>query len=86
MKITSKQEIVTAQLAGALRYTVSLQRGKVPHPPNKCPATKPSEAPVLELWGIWSTPSLPLLPGQFWPRMVVPVKVPSIDQIKLLTI
>ena len=22
-----------------------------------------SEAPVLKLWGMWSTPSLPLLPG-----------------------
>ena len=29
--------------------------------------TKPShgDAPILELWGMWSTPSLPLLPGSF---------------------
>ena len=35
--------------------------------PNKCPGcdTKPSdgEAPVLELWGMWSAPSMLLLPG-----------------------
>ena len=31
------------------------------------------EAPViLELWEMWSTPSLPCLPGPFWPRMAVP--------------
>ena len=46
--------------------TVFLQRGKT-IPPNKYPGydTKQSdiEAPVLGLRGIWSTPSLPLLPG-----------------------
>ena len=31
------------------------------------------EAPVmLELWGMRSTPTLPLLPGRLWPRMVAP--------------
>ena len=34
------------------------------------------EAPVmLELWGMWSTPSLPLLPGPLWPGVVVPDRV-----------
>ena len=29
------------------------------------------EVPViLGLWGMWSTPSLPLLPSPLWPRMV----------------
>ena len=29
------------------------------------------EVPVmLKLWGMWSTPSLPLLPGPHWPEMV----------------
>ena len=36
------------------------------NPINECPGydTKPShgDAPVLELWGMWSTTSLPLLP------------------------
>ena len=27
---------------------------------------------MLELWGIWTTPSLPLLLGSLWPRVVVP--------------
>ena len=30
------------------------------------------EDPVLELWGMWSTPSLPLLPGPFWSRVIIP--------------
>ena len=31
------------------------------------------EVPVmLELWGMQGTPSLPLLPGLFWPRVVAP--------------
>ena len=43
----------------------SLQRGKTP--PNECPGydTKKSDGEVqmmLELWGMRSTPSLPLLP------------------------
>ena len=40
-------------------------------------------APVLELWGMWSTPSLQLLPVPPWPIMVVPVRFPSIGQIEL---
>ncbi len=44
-------------------------------PPNECPGyeTKQSdgEVPVMvELWGMQSTPSLLLLPGPLWPRMV----------------
>ena len=40
-------------------------------PPNECPGydTKQShgEVPVmLDLWGIWSIPSLPLLPDSLW--------------------
>ena len=42
------------------------------------------EAPVLEFWGMWSSPSLPFLPDPLWPRVVVPVRVPSISQIELL--
>ena len=32
---------------------------------------------MLELWGIRSTPSLPLLPGLLWPGVVAPDKGPS---------
>ena len=37
--------------------------------------TKQSDGEVLvmlELWGIQSTPSLPLLPGQLWSGVVAP--------------
>ena len=55
--------------------TASMQRGKTP-PPYECPrydAKKSGgEIPVmLVLWGMRSTPSLPLLPGSLWPGMVV---------------
>ena len=54
-------------------------------PSNDCRGydTKPShdEAFVLELWGIWSTSSLPLLLVPLWPE--IPVKVLSIGQIQL---
>ena len=59
-----------AQSAGTVEY-----RGV--RPPNECSGydTKQSdgEAPVmLGLWGIQSTPSLPLFPGPLWPGMVAP--------------
>ena len=42
------------------------------------------EVPVmLELWGMQTTPSLPSLPGPFWPEVVVPDRVLSIGQIEL---
>ena len=57
-----------------------LFRGVRP-PPNECPGydTKQSdsEAPVLELWRMWITPSLPLLPGSPWPRVVASDWLPS---------
>ena len=49
-----------------------LQWGKTPY---QCPGyeTKQSDSEVplmLELWGMRSAPSLPLLPGPLWPGMV----------------
>ena len=59
-----------------ITLTESLQRGKTPT--NKCPGydTKKyhGEVPVmLKLWGMWSTPSLPVLPGIFWLGLVTSV-------------
>ena len=55
-----------------------------------CPVydTKPSddEATVLELWGMLSIPSSPLLRGPLWPSVVVLVRVPSMGQIYYLII
>ena len=59
----------------ALEYTDCFSaEGKYPLP-NESPGydTKLShgEVPVmLRLWGMQSTPSLPLLPGPLWPRIV----------------
>ena len=38
---------------------------------------------MLELWGMWSTPSLSLLPGPLWPGLIAPDKVLSMGQIEL---
>ena len=67
---------------------VSLQKGKTaPTRRNVCPKynTKPSdgEAAVLELWEMWRTPSLALLPGPLWTWVLVPVTVPDMSQIEL---
>ena len=49
--------------------TASLQRGKTSPPVHVLDMTdiKPCDgkAPALEIRGMWSTPSLPLLPGPF---------------------
>ena len=65
-----------AQSARAVEYTDCTSTEGL-HSSNECPEydTKQSdgEVPVMvELWGIQTTPSLPLLPGQLWPGMVAP--------------
>ena len=67
-------------------HTASLLRCKGSS--NECPGydTKQSdsEAPViLELWGMQSTPLMPLLLGPLWPEKVTPDRVLSMGQIKL---
>ena len=42
-----------------------------------------SEAPVLGLSRMWSTPSLSLLPGPLWPAEIIILRDQSIDQIHL---
>ena len=53
---------------------------------NECPdyGVKPSdsETPALEIWGIRSTPSLPLLPGPLWLGVVASDRVLSMGQIE----
>ena len=41
---------------------------------------------ILELWGMLSTPSLLLLPGPLWPRVVAPDRILSMSQIDLFDI
>ena len=63
-----------------------LCRGIRPPTPtlNECPGYKLSDgkSPDLEIWGMWSTPSLPLFPGPRWPGVVALDKVISMAQIK----
>ena len=73
--------IIVAQLARAVEYTdcTPAEGGETPH---ECPGydTKQfdGEVPVmLKLWGMRSTPSLPVLPGPLWPRVVAPDRVLS---------
>ena len=75
---------LTAPSNGTVEFTdTHLCRG-VRFLPHKCPGydIKPSDCKtkVLEIWGIQSTPSLPLLPGPFWPGVVVPDRVLSMGQ------
>ena len=62
-------------------HRLLLCRGVRPTPtPQKCPGydtKKSDEVPViLELWGMWCTPSLLSLPGPLWPGVVAPDKGP----------
>ena len=60
-----------AQSAGTVEYT------DPPTHTNECTRydTKQSDVEVpavLDLWGMQSTPSLPLLPGPLWPGVIAP--------------
>ena len=37
----------------------------------------------LQIWRMWSTPSLLVISGPLWPGVVVPTRVPFMDQIDL---
>ena len=59
--------------------------------PHECPGydTKQSDGEasvMLELWGMWNTPSLPLLPGSLEPGVIVPDRFLSMGQIELFDI
>ena len=73
---------IVRRTTGSVEYTDCFSaEGKTPHHHNECPGydTKQSDGDVpatLEFWGTRSTPSLPLLPGSLWPRVVTPKKGP----------
>ena len=62
-------ETISSHSAEAVEYTNCIS-AEEQDSPNECPGydIKPSdgEAPALDIWGMWSTPSLPLLPGPLW--------------------
>ena len=78
--------MLIAQSAEAVEYTdCTCAEGEDPH--NECPRYETKqrygEVPVmLDLWGMQSTPSLPLLPSPFWHGMVVPDRVLSMGWIR----
>ena len=41
---------------------------------------------MMELWGMWTKPSLPSLLSPLWPRVVAPEKIILMGQIQLLSI
>ena len=61
-----------------------LLRAKTPSDeyPNYDVNPSDGEAPILEIWGMESTPSLPMFPGPLWPRVVPSDRVLSMGQIE----
>ena len=74
-------KIGTAQLAGVIEYINCTSAETPPHSLEYDPKQFDDEAPVLEIWGMGSTPSFPLLPGPLWPRVVAPDRILSMGQI-----
>ena len=79
-----------AEPGEAEEYTNFISAEEVRPRPNECPLydikQSDGEAPVMEFWGMWSTSSLPLIPGQLWPGVVAPDKILSMGQIELFEI
>ena len=80
--------LIFGQLTGAVKYSNCISaEGWDPPTPIKYPEydIKPSddEASALQLWEIWRTSSLLLLPGPLWPWMVALDGVLSMGQIEL---
>ena len=77
-----------AQSAEAVEYTDCISAERYDSL-NECPGYdfKQSDvkAPVmLELWEMWCTPSLSLLPGPLWPEVVAPDRI--MDKIEVFGI
>ena len=79
--------LTKAQSAGVVEFADCISAEVLAPALNECPGydteSFDGEAQVLELWGIWDTPSMPLFPSQLWTRVVIPVRVQSMDQIEL---
>ena len=69
-----------AQSAGTAEYTNCIFTEEEEPPLRVTPVMILSRL-ILEFWGMIRTPSLPLL----WPAMVVPIRVPSMGQIELVS-
>ena len=40
-------------------------------------------APILEFWEMWNTPSVTLLPGHLWLKVVVVIRLILMDQMEI---
>ena len=73
-------------MAGAVEYTNCISAEIYPPNSNECSRYDikqcDGEAPALEIWGMWNTPSLPLLPGPLRPEVIAPDRVLSMGQIE----
>ena len=81
LKIHLEYAIVQIKFRSHFLYTYEL---KTIWPSRLDTKQSDDEAPVmLELLGMQSTPSLSLLTGPMWPRVVVPDRAQSMSQIEL---
>ena len=73
---------------GAVEYTDCICAEGQDSPPMSVPDMTRNNvmALVLESWGIWNIPPLPLFPGPLWPRVVAPDRVLPLGQIELFDI
>ena len=80
--VLSSQLILSS--GGVVEHTVCVSAKQYDLPINQCPGyeIKLSDgfAPVLEIWGIRSSPSFSFLPSPLLSGVVVPDKVISMDQ------
>ena len=73
---------------GCRTHQLHLYRGLRPHPTHNKGLeydTKQSDGEVPVMLGLWemrNTPSLPLLPGSLWPRVVAPDRALSMGYIE----
>ena len=87
LSLTSTGETSSSMLNSLVGWDCRIHLGRgVRLLPNKCPVydikLSDGEAPVLEIWGMSSIPSLPLLSGPLWPGVVAPDRVLSMGQIE----
>ena len=82
--------LLPAKSATAVEYADCFSAKRIDLLSDECPGydnTKSdAEDPVPELGIMKTIPSLPLLPDQLWPKVIVPAIVPLIGQIELFNL
>ena len=71
------------QSAGAIEYTNSIFSESSVYDIKQSDGEDPV---IMEIWGMWNTPSLPSLSGSLWLGVVAPDSVLSWGQIELFDI